>query len=284
LYANCVKAWGTRQITEITPADVKDLLKAITKRGSPMQANTVLMYFKAVCEWAMPDVLLVNPCHKIKQPHKETERDRVLTDQELVWLWEHCETETWPYGAIGQMLIVTMQRPGQVAAMKRSHIKDNIWSLPSTPRKNKPSETKSGRKHWVWLTALALQIKDRGRAIKDRDMIFSTTGKKPDTKDFMARCRAALCEKAKAAGLPEPEQWSLRDIRRTVLSKWVELGIALEVREAAMNHTTDKLRRTYEHPNLNMQVRAAFELWSKELERIVATNRQSVLSFDREVA
>jgi hypothetical protein len=71
-------AWRGRRLSEITKADVRELVDAIAKRA-PIAANRVLTNIKTLCNWAIEqDVLLVSPCAGLKAPAPETSRDRVF--------------------------------------------------------------------------------------------------------------------------------------------------------------------------------------------------------------
>src|SRR5262249_33495626 len=96
--------------------------------------------------------------------------------------------------------------------------------------------------------------------------------------------RKALNERAAALGLPPPAPWQLRDIRRSVISAMKELGVALEVREQAVNHSLRGLRAVYEQADLSAEVRAALDAWAARVEQIVTEDRVATELRDMEGA
>jgi integrase len=261
---NVTKAWGSRPLGDVTPSDVAALVRRVAE-GAPHQASKILMYFSAICEWAMPDLLVTNPCRGLKKPAKEQARRRRLTDQELAWFWAFCEGEGWPYGSIGKLLVLTGQRPQEVAGLRRSELVGNTWLLPAAEAKNRAARTKNGMAHKVPLSKVAMKIIEDAPLIEGRDLIFSNTGSAHNLRDFLRRARTAL----------NAAPWQLRDIRRTVVSNLKELGVPLEVREQAVNHSLRGLRAVYEQADLTNEVREAFDKWSTKVEQIVESAREA---------
>lgn len=52
-------------------------------------------------------------------------------------------------------------------------------------------------------------------------------------------------------------------------SKWAEIGIQRDVAELMLNHTPDILIQTYDQYNYLKEKRTAYDLWDKELGRLV---------------
>ena len=68
----------------------------------------------------------------------------MLSDAELVALWPKLD-------AALKLILLTGQRPGEVAAMQREHIVDGWWQLPGKPQGEWPG-TKNARDHRIWLS------------------------------------------------------------------------------------------------------------------------------------
>ena len=74
-----VAPWRGRRLSQITRADIHDLLDGIVARGSPVTANRVLAWLRRMCSWAIERGLIeVSPCAGIRAPAAETSRDRVF--------------------------------------------------------------------------------------------------------------------------------------------------------------------------------------------------------------
>lgn len=110
-----VAAWGERNIQSITKRDVIDLLDGIADSGRVVTANRIRAYLNKFLNWAVErDILPISPATGIKPVAKEVSRDRVLTDDEIRWFWAACEAEGFPWGPLGQMLLLTGQRLNEV--------------------------------------------------------------------------------------------------------------------------------------------------------------------------
>jgi integrase len=147
--------WGKLQASVITRADVKQLMARI---AAPIAANQTLAAISAVFTWAVKeDIVAGNPCKLVaRNPTKK--RERVLADSEIAPLWTALEVVGPPRAAALRMLLLVGQRPGEVAHMRREHIKDGWWELPGAPIPGSWPGTKNGKSHRVWLPAAARTI------------------------------------------------------------------------------------------------------------------------------
>lgn len=94
----------------------------------------------------------------------------MLSLDELRWFWFACDEVGWPFGPIGQLLLLTAQRRSEVGEMDWSEIDmaNEVWTIPG-PR------TKNGREHKVHLAKVTRGILD-GLEPRKRGLVFSTTG------------------------------------------------------------------------------------------------------------
>ena len=74
----------------------------------------------------------------MKPPAKAGSRDRVLSDDELKTIWTNAITVGYAFGPIVQILMLTAQRRGEVAAMQWSDIDTGkaVWTIPAERTKN----------------------------------------------------------------------------------------------------------------------------------------------------
>jgi integrase len=79
-----------------------------------------------------------SPCLGKKPPAKAGSRDRVLTDDELKLIWQEAGKLGWPFGPIVQVLMLTAQRRGEVAAMQWDDLDldKGVWTIPADRTKN----------------------------------------------------------------------------------------------------------------------------------------------------
>jgi integrase len=142
--------WGGIAAATITRSDVRALFGKI---AAPIQANQVLAATSAIFTWAIrQELLLNNPCRGVER-HATASRERVLSDAELPLFW-HAFTNAGLPGVALQFLLLTGQRPGEVAHMRHEHLSDGWWELPGAPdAATKWPGTKNAQTHRVYLAA-----------------------------------------------------------------------------------------------------------------------------------
>jgi hypothetical protein len=114
-----VSRWGDRDIAVITRRDVLELLDSLMDRDLPIAANRVLATGRKMWNWARErEIISSNPFQGVKAPGKETERERVLADDELLRLWRAADQIGGVAGGFVKMLILTGQRRDEVAGMR----------------------------------------------------------------------------------------------------------------------------------------------------------------------
>ena len=85
--------------------------------------------------WCIPRYLKSSPCIGIKKPAQKP-RDRVLADDELCKVWNRAREIGYPYGTIVQLLILTGQRLGEIAALRWEWIGEGTVTFPGEITKN----------------------------------------------------------------------------------------------------------------------------------------------------
>lgn len=94
-----IPAWGQRPVPEITRRDILDLIDGIADRGSPIMARRVLAYVHRLFKWAVGrGIIDTNPATDLPKPGSETKRDRVLSDDEVIAVWNASISLGWPFG------------------------------------------------------------------------------------------------------------------------------------------------------------------------------------------
>ena len=97
-------AWGERRIEEIGKRDVIELLDRIVDRGRGTTANRTLAAIRRLFNWALErDILSLSPCAGVRPPAPEVSRDRILSDDEIRWLWQACEAVAYPFRTVGEI-------------------------------------------------------------------------------------------------------------------------------------------------------------------------------------
>jgi integrase len=260
--------------------DIAPVLGKLSKQ-SPIAANRARAALSALFTWAMREGTVdSNPVvgtNKIQ----ESKRNRVLSNAELVDVWNACQDDD--AGRITRLLILTAQRRNEVAGIGDAEIdrERHLWSLPS-------ERTKNGLPHLVPLSADALAILDEARAAQHegRGLIFGRragpfSGWSKAKKEIDARIIEARKGRA-GKGKPTPlVKWTLHDIRRTVATRMADspadggLGILPHVVEAILNHISGHrsgVAGVYNLAGYMDEKRAALEKWAVYVRALLAPN------------
>jgi integrase len=230
------RAWRDRPITQIGKRDVLDVIESMDERGSPGASKRALVYLRKFFNWcAERDIIGVTPTDRIRPPHPEVKRDRVLSDEEIRDLLVALEAERSVFGPLLRVLLLTGQRRAEVASMLGSELRDienanALWEIPGHRTKNKHS-------HLVPLsTAVRSLILSLPRV---DNLVFTTTGATPVSGfgKVKARLDANIQRMRSIEGRSAMPAWTLHDLRRTMVTVMNEkLGVAPHVVEAVVNH------------------------------------------------
>jgi integrase len=267
--------WQHRPIRDITRRDVLDVLDGAVDRGSPYAANRLLAYTRTMFGWALErGIVDASPVANVRAPHKERSRDRVLSDDELAAIWNACDGLGWPWRDLVRLLIVTGQRRSEVARMAWPDLdlEARFWTLPREVTKADRSS------HEVSLNTLALEILNGLLRIGD-GLVFPANrrGSRNPASGFSAMKRRL----DKLCGVGD---WRLHDLRRTAASGMARLGHPPHVVAAVLNHApgaTMGITAVYNRHRYGDEKRAAFEAWSREVERIVGRGGAQVVTLRR---
>lgn len=266
-----IPAWGHRDIHDITRRDVIDLLDGIADSGRLITANRVLGHTRKFFNWCVErDVIENAPTNGVKPVAKEVSRDRVLSDDEIRWLWQACEKLGQPWGPLGQMLLLTGQRLNEVAQITDAEIRGDSWHLAA-------GRTKNGRAHDVPLSSAAQAVLERTERVKgDAGYIFTTTARTPVSGFHKGRIHIAAHmeaiaaeERGEAVSIPK---WGFHDLRRTAATGMARLGIAVRVTEAVLNHvsgTGGGIVAVYQRHDYADEKRQALEAWGRYVMQLV---------------
>lgn len=262
LEIHALPAWGETEIAEISRRDVRDLLDEIVEAGHATTANRVRLYLSGFFNFLVErDVIEVSPVMGIRPPARETARERVLSDEEVRWLWQACGRVGQPWGPAVQLLLLTGQRAGEVFGMTDDELDGDLWRLPA-------ARVKNGRAHEVPLSAQAREVLAGVERIGD--YIFTTTGRTPVSGRHKARERlhrfmleAAEAERGESVEIPH---WTFHDLRRTAATGLARLGIPVRVTEAVLNHvsgTGGGIVAVYQRHDFAAEKRQALEAWGR---------------------
>lgn len=250
--------WGKRSIHEIGMRDVNDLLDGVVARGSHVMANRTLANLRKLFNWCVSrGIITASPCEGISAPHREKARDRVLSDDELIAIFNAAKQMGGAFGAIIQMLILTAQRRNEVSEMTWNELdlNNDIWTIPG-------SRTKNEKPHFVHLSEQASAV--LSSVLNVGAFTFTSNGKTP----FSGFSKA----KKRLEELSGVTDWRLHDIRRTVTSGMAQLGIAPHVADKILNHqsgTISGVAAVYQRHEFLDERKTALEAWGRYVQSLL---------------
>jgi integrase len=235
--------WASRPISSIAKHDVVDLLSGIEQRGAPAAANRALAYLSKFFNWCVEqDLVPVSPTSRVRPSSSPRSRDRVLTEDELIWIWRALDEFPGPFGPLFKILLLTGQRRSEVAGMRWDELRwlgseEALWDLPG-------SRTKNGQPH---LVPLAAPVQALLTAMPQTSpLVFTTTGSTAVSGFSRAKSLldARITEARRADGRSPLPCWTLHDLRRTMVTVMNErLGVQPHVVEAVVNHMNGTAKR-----------------------------------------
>jgi integrase len=270
------KHWATlngRSVHDISRRDIAIRLGEIAQERGPYAGNRARATLSSFYGWAMNEgIVEANPVVGTNRQTDEKARDRVLSDAELVAIWN---ASTGDYGGIVRLLILTAQRRDEVGAIARSELDlaGRKWTIPS-------ARTKNGREHEIPLSDSALVILKAATARKGREGREAVFGDSEGGNGFSgwSKAKAALDQRMAdaAAGTKEkkkPVPWRVHDIRRTVATRMADLGVLPHVIEAVLNHISGHkagVAGVYNRALYSAEKRQALDLWAAHVEALIA--------------
>jgi integrase len=259
-------------LSSVTRQAVHKWHTELGRATGPIAANRALSAVQAMFSWAMahgyaPEA--PNPASRIEK-FPETPRDRVLSLEELRWIWRASGTE--PSDRIMRLCMLTGCRRGEIAGVSKREIQGDWLVIPAT-------RMKAGVEHKVYLTpAMKAELVQVTPATGD--YLYGRGGLTPFDGFHAGKVRldkriAKL--RAKEAGEAEPDdddlekfmlpQWGAHDVRRSFSTIMHKRRLAPpDIIERCLAHTVgSKVSKAYNHADYDDDMRAAWLAWDKFL-------------------
>jgi integrase len=173
-------------------------------------------------------------------------------------VWRAADLLGYPWAGYVKMLFLTGQRRTEVASMRWSDLDLGAatWTLPA-------DTTKSDRGHLVPLSSTAVTLLKATPALGP--YVWTSDGETHVS--GYAKAKSRLDSFIKAVGT-EPPPWRLHDIRRTVATHLVRLGVSETIVGRVLNHAPQGVTaRTYALHSYAPEKRAALDTWAIEIEK-----------------
>jgi integrase len=237
-----------REIAGIGRRDILDILDRIADRGATAMPRQVYAHLNRLFAWAVErGIIAASPMMGMAKPAEAKSRDRVLSDDELVAVWNAPELDSLRRDAI-RLLILTGARRSEIGMLRWDEIEGDAIHLSG-------ERTKNGQPHVIPLSTLAKAILE---AIPHRnDFVFGPIG------EAWPGIRRKLGE----------GDWRLHDLRRTVATGLQKLGTALPVTESVLGHTAGSRAGVvgiYQRHDYADEKRSALEAWGAHVHDLVA--------------
>jgi integrase len=285
-------ALGDVAAANVTKADVLRVLDEVTAAGKLRTANVLLAALKQMFRFALSrEIVTANPLDVVTKRDaggKETERERVLADDEIKTLAAALPAARMSPRSMAAvwLILATGARVGEVMGATWADVdtESATWHLP---------ETKNGRAHTIHLSAFALAQfttlalhREADKDGKPLPWVFpNTTGDGPvcvksfgkqlaDRQRPAERRLAHRSSRTDSLALPGG-RWTAHDLRRTTATLLADLGISGDVIDECLNHVIEsRVRRTYIRNRRPVEQARAFDALGQRLQALTGAEAE----------
>jgi integrase len=290
--------WHDLPIADIDDDEILRLIAAKALKHGPA-ANRLLSFIKRVFAYAKKKKrIAVNPTHDIDRPVDEAPRSRRLSEAEIRLFWQACDKLGDPAGRLFKFALVTGQRRGEVAGLRRSEI-GVLEEGARHPKTGRPVEawllpaerTKRNSAHNVPLSKLARSLIDGAPALahpdgKAFDHVFASGRRGDGPVSGWSRFKEQLDREIGRLIAEEADEkydpavhklkrpWHVHDLRRTCATRlqMPPINAKKEVISRVLNHSEGfdgSMTAIYARHGFDDEAALALEAWGGELQRIV---------------
>jgi len=209
-----------KKLLEVSRNDLMSVLEALVQ--TPSERQHAYVAIRTMMNWCVRHGYLEHsPVPVLK--FASNARERVLSDLELRAVWNRTKEVGYPFGTIVQLLILTGQRRGEIAGLRRSWVNSDVVTFPAGFAKNK-------REHRLPLSSLAQAVIDEIDI--ETDLLFPSRLDEEKPLNGWSKCKRHFDKTLQLA------PYTLHDLRRTYSSKLAELGVPIYVTEKLLNHVS----------------------------------------------
>jgi integrase len=251
---------------------------------APIVANRVAALVSKLFNFALDRVrddnddpiLEHSPATRIPRPGAESERDRVLSADELRRIWTTAETFDPEMAAFYKLRLLTAQRGGEVSTMRWCDVDldGGWWTIPATSTKNKIQRR-------VPLAATALDLLKALKMARDAEP-FNPDDVGPVTierRTYVLAGARGKRQQGEAAAAFTVEDFRGHDLRRTAATMMTSGGVPRDSVARVLNHKQRDVTRVYDRYSYDAEKRAALVWWDAKLRSILDETRGTVLRF-----
>lgn len=259
-----IKPWGKRKVASITRRDAVLLIDRIKERA-PITANRVQGIIVRMFNFASERGIIEHSPLTGMRRAKETARARVLNDDEIKLLWNALDLERTdidiyrPVKLALKMILLTGQRPGEVANMARADIEGDWWTIPESKSKAEGNR--------VPLLPLAREVIELAAVYSgETPFVFASSYKQGNPLTVRALSNAIRRHRTE---IGIPERFTPHDLRRTLRTRLAELGISDIVGEKVLGHKLQGVLAIYNRYSYKEEKKQALKQWESMLQKIL---------------
>lgn len=298
---------GSMPVEDVRKGHITGVTDALLARGVTRMAKLIFSLIRQMFRFAVDrDIIEFEPTAAIRKAKiggKDTERDRVLSDDEIKALVKQLPTASLSHSTETAVWIAlsTCCRIGELLGARWEHVdfEKHTWWVP-------PENSKNGKAHTVYVSDFALaqfqSVKDssdeaaakarsKGKEVAPSPWVYPNrkgTGavcpktvtkqlgdrQRPGLKPMKGRAKVELSATLVLIG----GKWGPHDLRRTAATMMVALGVLPEVAERCLNHTEEnKVKRIYQRHSYEKEMREAWRLLGERLELLTSDNAANVI-------
>ena len=242
-------------VAKINRAMIATELRTIARDRGPVAANRGRSTLSAFFGWLIGEGLLeANPVIGTNKSSESAGRERVLTDDDLVTIWNSAPASD--FGRIVKLLTLTGQRRAEIGDLRWSEFR----TARSCCRRSAPR------------TAGRTSCRCRHRPKR----CWTTARQWLDGNTSSARDREASPASSAAREQLERGQRDYRldvhDLRRTAATRMADLGVQPHVIEAVLNHVRPQgwRGRRLQQSAYTTEKRAVLDLWGMHIQTLLA--------------
>ncbi len=256
-YTRALSRLKASKLADITPLEINRIVSGLGK-SSKTQTLAALRTFFNWCVRPPRRYLAHSPLDGLQLPQPQT-RKRVLRDDELETVWEAADRQGYPYGTLVKLLILTGQRRGEIANLRRSWInaKEYTITLPEWI-------TKNGRQHTFPYGDLGEITLESIPRLNRTDLLFPSRVSDDYPISGWSKYKRELKD-----GVVD---WSLHDLRRTYRTIHAKIGTAPHIGERLINHingVTSDVEEIYDRWTYLPEMRRAVENYEGHLRSVL---------------
>lgn len=258
LERDAIPAFGEMSPNEVTRSEISQVLDHIAiDRDSNISANRLRSVLHKLFEFAIArGIVDENPVSATSKYDEDSDRDRVLDDDEIITLWKVLEDQNPVIESLFKMLLLCGQRSGETKETKWEHIEDGVWTIP-------PENAKNSRKNEIPLSEQAQQVlNDLKPVTGEYEYVYESPSPMVENQPvrWFSNTLSRLREEADF-------YFTAHDLRRTCASGMARIGIDRLTIAKVINHKSMDNNTTaiYDRYDRKEEKQEALDKWGKHV-------------------